>query len=141
VVYVPGGFLSDEVINHLNQLKNLELSQRTPLRVLHRRSNSTRIRHVHSINAVRINSTFLELKLETSAGTYVKEFVHGDFGRTSPSMRTLIADAWLKITGASPAAPIRADIIQLDVEGLRDETPYLTHLEKREMRAAERAQR
>lgn len=32
----------------------------------------------------------MELYLQTQAGTYVKEFVHGDFDRTSPNMRKLL---------------------------------------------------
>ena len=38
----------------------------------------------------------------TQAGTYVKEFVHGDFGRTSPNMCTILN--------------CDVDIIALDVE-------------------------
>jgi tRNA U54 and U55 pseudouridine synthase Pus10 len=34
----------------------------------------------------RINARFFLLDLETEAGTYVKEFVHGDMGRTQPSL-------------------------------------------------------
>jgi tRNA pseudouridine synthase 10 len=36
-----------------------------------------------------------------SAGTYIKEFVHGDMGRTNPSIGTMLAT--------------EADIFQLDV--------------------------
>jgi hypothetical protein len=42
----------------------------------------------------------------TSAGTYVKEFVHGDLGRTSPSIFT--------------ALQCDVDIVQLDVTWLFD---------------------
>ena len=31
-----------------------------------------------------------KIDLTTSAGTYVKEFVHGDFSRTVPSLKTLL---------------------------------------------------
>ena len=31
-----------------------------------------------------------KLKLATQAGTYVKEFVHGDFMRTTPNLRTIL---------------------------------------------------
>lgn len=31
-----------------------------------------------------------ELNVVTQAGTYVKEFVHGDFGRTKPSVGDII---------------------------------------------------
>jgi len=30
------------------------------------------------------------LSLTTQAGTYVKEFVHGDFGRTTPNLREIL---------------------------------------------------
>jgi len=50
----------------------------------------------------RLNEHFFLLDLETEAGTYVKEFVHGDMGRTQPSLAGLLqSDA--------------ADILQLDV--------------------------
>ena len=50
----------------------------------------------------RVNERFYLLDLETEAGTYVKEFVHGDMGRTQPSLAGLLkCDA--------------ADILQLDV--------------------------
>ena len=47
-------------------------------------------------------SYLFKLSLCTQAGTYVKEFVHGDFGRTSPSLCSIIE--------------CDVDIIALDVE-------------------------
>lgn len=41
------------------------------------------------------------LELTTQAGTYIKEFVHSDNGRTSPSLGSLV--------------DCTADILQLDV--------------------------
>ena len=38
----------------------------------------------------------------TQAGTYIKEFVHGDFGRTVPNLRTILG--------------VQVDIVALDVE-------------------------
>ena len=46
-------------------------------------------------------------RLVTSAGTYVKEFVHGDRGRTQPSVKGMLG--------------CRADIMQLDVTWLFDD--------------------
>merc|ERR1712110_242055 len=63
----------------LEEMGEVKLSQRTPIRVLHRR-------------------------LCTQAGTYVKEFVHGDFGRTTPSLCSIIE--------------CDVDIIALDVEAI-----------------------
>ena len=43
-----------------------------------------------------------KLTLCTQAGTYVKEFVHGDFGRTKPNLCSILG--------------CEVDIIALDVE-------------------------
>merc|ERR1712216_465192 len=62
------------------------LQQLTPLRVLHRRTLAVRERAIHQLRATRIAPHFVLLDLTTQAGTYVKEFVHGDFGRTTPDV-------------------------------------------------------
>lgn len=86
----PGGFL---------------LKQKTPLRVLHRRSFIVRDRNIYAAKIVRkLAPQFFILDVEAQAGTYIKEFVHGDNGRTLPNVGTLLG--------------CRADILQLDVAGL-----------------------
>ena len=82
----------------------MKIHQSTPLRVLHRRSSDIRIRHVLSLSACRINDHWFRLRLSTEAGTYIKEFVHGDMGRTYPSIGSLIGG--------------RVDITELDCEGI-----------------------
>mmetsp|Transcript_8661 Transcript_8661/g.16352 ORF Transcript_8661/g.16352 Transcript_8661/m.16352 type:complete len:663 (-) Transcript_8661:799-2787(-) len=82
----------------------LEIHQATPLRVLHRRSTSVRIRHVLSLKSYRIDNHWFRLSLSTSAGTYVKEFCHGDCGRTVPSLSSLLG--------------CKTDIVELDCEGI-----------------------
>lgn len=53
------------------------------------------------------------LQLRTQAGTYIKEFCHGDFGRTSPSVADLLG-------GGSTVV----EILQLDVLAVHmDEWP------------------
>lgn len=69
------------------------LKQRTPIRVLHRRSLATRERSIFRMEICKAETDepkAFVLKMATQAGTYVKEFVHGDFGRTSPSLRDLL---------------------------------------------------
>lgn len=87
----------------------LQLKQQTPLRVMHRRALKTRDKHVVSMHAVlvpvtelngadacvgqdgdAVRSRWFELHVRTSAGMYVKEFVHGDFGRTVPCVGGLL---------------------------------------------------
>jgi tRNA pseudouridine synthase 10 len=82
----------------------LELKQHTPIRVLHRRSKMIRVRHVLTLAAKRIDNHYFRLNLSTDAGTYVKEFVHGDLGRTVPSVSSLLG--------------CKTDIMELDCEGI-----------------------
>ena len=51
-----------------------------------------------------INDNFFLLDLCTSSGTYVKEFVHGDLGRTTPNVGQILQTT--------------CDILQLDVLNL-----------------------
>ena len=81
----------------------LTVQQKTPTRVLHRRTSATRPRMIHDAKASLVAGAprFFLLELDTQAGTYIKEFVHGDFGRTSPSVGEILG--------------CEADILQLDV--------------------------
>ena len=90
----------------LNGTTELVCQQLTPMRVLHRRTLMVRERTIHSMRAVLLSPKMLQLDLTTQAGTYVKEFVHGDFGRTTPTLGALLNCS--------------ADIMQLDVMGLQD---------------------
>ncbi len=82
----------------------LKIHQSTPLRVLHRRSSDVRSRLILSLSAKRIDNNWFRLRLSTTAGTYVKEFVHGDCGRTLPSIQSMLGG--------------RTDITELDCEGI-----------------------
>ncbi|RXG68625.1 putative tRNA pseudouridine synthase Pus10 [Armadillidium vulgare] len=57
----------------------------------------------------RSNDSIASLFLNTQAGTYIKEFVHGDFGRTTPNLGSIL--------GA------KCDIIALDVENVQLDWP------------------
>ncbi|KAI9101358.1 hypothetical protein DFS34DRAFT_614118 [Phlyctochytrium arcticum] len=50
----------------------------------------------------------VRLDLRTSAGTYVKEFVHGDNGRTEPSLASLL--------GVSEAAVLELDVLEVHLD-------------------------
>ncbi|ELU01120.1 hypothetical protein CAPTEDRAFT_94284, partial [Capitella teleta] len=82
--------INAESFTAINAMKDIVLKQKTPIRVLHRRPYACRERMVHSIAAEVIDDHFCLLKLVTQAGTYIKEFVHGDLGRTVPSMCSLL---------------------------------------------------
>ncbi len=78
--------------NELKQLKELEriIAQRTPTRVLHRRSNLLRKRRVFKISAKPLSSKKFEFKVLAESGTYIKELVSGDMGRTRPSISSIL---------------------------------------------------
>ncbi len=62
----------------------------TPIWVLHRRSPLTREKIIYKIGLEKINNSIYVCYLSTSAGTYIKEFVHSDLGRTEPSLSSLV---------------------------------------------------
>ena len=70
----------------MNSVKDLDIAQKTPIRVLHRRSLMTRPKIAYRLKAEWINKNYFILNIISSAGTYIKEFVHGDLGRTQPNI-------------------------------------------------------
>ncbi|XP_068178349.1 tRNA pseudouridine synthase Pus10 isoform X2 [Antennarius striatus] len=101
--------LQKEDLDFIQDIKDLTLNQKTPLRVLHRRTLAVRQRVVHSMSARLLDPHHFLLGLKTQAGTYIKEFVHGDFGRTKPNMCALLRTD--------------ADILELDVESVDVDWP------------------
>ena len=96
-----------EIKSKINSMKNILVKQRTPLRVLHRRAPLMRDKIIHKIHLEYINENYDLCFLLTSAGTYVKEFIHSDLNRTQPSLCTFF-DGY-------------CDILQLDVLYLYEE--------------------
>ena len=103
---------TEEDVQKISSLRDLKLMQKTPIRVLHRRPLAVRERVVHSLGAKSVNEHHFMLYLSTEAGTYIKEFVHGDFGRTTPSLGELLG------------AP--CDILELNVESVELDWPPKT---------------
>ncbi|XP_054827574.1 tRNA pseudouridine synthase Pus10 [Eublepharis macularius] len=101
--------IQKEDIAILDSMKELKLDQKTPLRVLHRRPLAVRVRVIHTMHSEYIDEHHFRLHLKTQAGTYIKEFVHGDFGRTKPNMGSLLG--------------MTADILELDVESVDVDWP------------------
>ncbi|KAK7283774.1 hypothetical protein RIF29_13520 [Crotalaria pallida] len=99
--------LKDEDLQNLSSLEDLKVLQRTPIRVLHRRSPLEREKIIHwmKIETIAGSSQYFLLHLCTQAGTYIKEFVHGDLGRTHPSIGSILG--------------CRAEILQLDVTDIK----------------------
>ena len=85
----------DYVMEIMTNLQGCTLAQRTPERVAHRRADKIRKRQVletsnPSIEIDEDGNLVAEFSLRCESGTYVKETVHGDSGRTQPSIASLI---------------------------------------------------
>jgi tRNA pseudouridine synthase 10 len=101
-------------LDKLNKCTPLEISQFTPIRVLHRRANMSRPRTIHSMKAtatkVGIDNgcSFFNVIVSTQAGTYIKEFVHGDLGRTNPCLRTILGNNTVDI--------LALDVLDIEID-------------------------
>jgi len=71
-------------------LRGKLICQRTPNRVLHRRSDIERRRKIIDINIEEIMEKNAVLIIRADAGTYIKELIDGDNGRTTPSVAGII---------------------------------------------------
>ena len=85
----------EAILKIVESLNGLKLAQRTPARVAHRRSDLIRKRTVFEAHSpfIEVNENGereIEFTLRCESGTYVKETVHGDNGRTQPSVSALI---------------------------------------------------
>ena len=133
-------------MDRVNRMSNVKVLQNTPIRVLHRRSPLIREKIIHEMRMEPIcgaagpgaeaasvkdrngavadkddeGSHYAIINMRTSAGTYIKEFVHGDIGRTKPSLGHLLAGAdGTTDTSARAGARTKCissmQILQLDV--------------------------
>ena len=95
-----------------HKFETTTLQQKTPIRVLHRRSLATRPRTIFQLQLLPVLSSkhLFTLVVVAESGTYIKEFVHSDFGRTCPSLSDVIGDC-------------STDILSLDVEEVFVEWP------------------
>ena len=91
----------DEVATRIQSLSGQVLEQQTPQRVAHRRADKVRKRKVVSIENIQTTDDGVQFDVRCESGTYVKELVHSDEGRTTPSVAALLeADCeviWLDV--------------------------------------------
>ena len=66
------------------------IEQRTPERVEHRRADKVRKREVYEIDYEKTGECQIEIDVKAEAGTYIKEMISSDGGRTEPSVAGLL---------------------------------------------------
>jgi len=95
--------IKEEDLEKLEQLLG-EIEQDTPERVEHRRAEKTRVRKVLEIDWKYQDEHHFVIEVKAEAGTYIKELIHSDEGRTVPSVTGLLET--------------QAECTQLDVIGI-----------------------
>jgi len=70
--------------------KSFDIVQRTPSRVVHRRADIERQRRVTVLDVGAFENGSFQIELRCMHGTYVKEWISGEDGRTEPSLASLL---------------------------------------------------
>jgi tRNA pseudouridine synthase 10 len=99
----------DAEMMRIRTLEGVMLLQQTPTRVAHRRADLIRHRRVKHIEVARAegqDSRAATLIIQAEAGTYIKELISGDNGRTNPSVSGLLS--------------MKAKCTRLEVTGIDD---------------------
>ncbi|MEM3609920.1 MAG: tRNA pseudouridine(54/55) synthase Pus10 [Candidatus Anstonellales archaeon] len=96
----------NDLINLNNRLIYTTISQRTPLRVAKRRADLIRKKTIKEVNCELIDEHTFIMKVKCQSGTYVKELIHGDKGRTKPSVSEILNT--------------KAECVELDIEKFED---------------------
>ncbi|MFN3804287.1 MAG: tRNA pseudouridine(54/55) synthase Pus10 [Pyrobaculum sp.] len=84
---------SDRPVGDLSILSTLQgraVTQLTPRRIKRRSPKSKRTRMVYEMAWRQITPHVFELYIRCQGGLYVKEFIHGDGGRTTPSVAEVL---------------------------------------------------
>ncbi len=82
--------VSEEKLKEIeNALNGAVIMQSTPLRVMHRRADRVREKHIYRLKLTQLEPTKAELYIKCQGGLYVKELINGDGGRTNPSISGL----------------------------------------------------
>ena len=92
-VSVPEELSIESLKNGAQRLKEKLVKQRTPTRVAHRRADLIRPRFVESVKVLSFEQGMVELEIKAQHGTYIRELVSGDMGRTVPSFSSLVDGA------------------------------------------------
>jgi len=75
------------------ELSGSAIEQRTPTRVSHRRSDLVRKKLIHEVRLKKLKDHNIEAFFKVQGGTYVKELISGDDGRTDPSIASKLGIA------------------------------------------------
>ncbi len=98
---------NEKLLKVISSLQDTKIGQETPSRVAHRRADMVREKHIYTCQIQSVDGSIATFTLETESGTYIKELVSGDDGRTKPSISELIG---------SPCKVTKLDVIEIKGE-------------------------
>lgn len=81
-----------ENLEAVNSLKGAQIIQETPIRVISRRADRKRRKKIIDIKYKKKGGKKVEFTIRAQTGTYIKELIHGDEGRTNPNITDLIGN-------------------------------------------------
>jgi len=82
--------LTAEELSKVSELSRRTVVQFTPRRIKRLSPKKKRVRMVYDIHARLVSPHVFELYVRCQGGLYVKEFIHGDGGRTTPSVAEIL---------------------------------------------------
>ncbi len=71
-------------------LQGKTIKQLTPTRVSHRRAQIVRERKIYNCDIESVEGNIAKITIETESGTYIKELISGDNGKTIPNLSDMI---------------------------------------------------
>jgi len=83
------------------------IKQQTPRRVMHRRADLIREKHIYEAKVKSLKPNRIEMRIRCQGGLYIKELINGDEGRTVPSVAKILN---------TRAVPIELDVLGVFVE-------------------------
>lgn len=97
--------VADEELKLIEEkLTNAVIRQQTPLRVLHRRADRIREKHIYKAKIKRLAPDNAEMRVHCQGGLYIKELITGDEGRTKPCVAEIIN---------AKAEPLELDVLSI----------------------------
>ncbi len=93
IVISYDGFDEEDIYKIKESFSNRVISQKTPRRVLRRRKDIVRFRKVYEVDGMLLHKNIAEFIIHCDGGLYVKELIHGDEGRTTPSFAEMLNKA------------------------------------------------
>jgi tRNA pseudouridine synthase 10 len=90
LIRVANPLTYEDLLQAEASLSGVEINQRTPIRVSHRRRDLVRKKWVYEVQLSSTSDGLLQGTFKVQGGTYVKELISGDSGRTTPSLSEIL---------------------------------------------------